>query len=139
MFNAGIFTPRKAIDTFDDDVFLSATDDLYNNLYGTIICLKEFTKYWMTRADPNGTYSIVMLSSILGHKASTGNLLLYSTSKHAINGLIQLAALEYAGTSPRIRVNGVAPGYTDTFMVRNYAVPRRENECIKEDNPVWVK
>lgn len=40
-------------------------------------------------------------------------------SKHGVNGLVKSAALEFRNTKPKIRINAVAPGLVNTFMLRN--------------------
>lgn len=62
-----------------------------------------------------GGGSIVNISSQAGLRG-VPNLSAYSAAKHAVVGLTRGAALEVAGEN--IRVNAVAPGPTDTSMMR---------------------
>jgi NAD(P)-dependent dehydrogenase (short-subunit alcohol dehydrogenase family) len=62
-----------------------------------------------------GGGSIVNVSSQAGLRG-VPNLSAYSASKHAVIGLTRGASLEVAGDG--IRVNAVAPGPTDTAMMR---------------------
>lgn len=101
-----------------EDTLKGERDPMLTNLYGGLICVNSITKYWTQYGNPNSTYSIVMLSSFYGFRGSPQNHL-YVASKHGINGLVKSVALEYASTSPKIRINAVAPGLTNTFMVRN--------------------
>ena len=111
---------------------------MFTNLYGGIICVKSITNYWTQYGNPNSTYSIVMLSSFYGFRGSAQNHL-YAASKHGINGLVKSVALEYATASPKIRINAIAPGLTNTYMVRNSIKPDYDSEeAIREDDPRWL-
>lgn len=55
---------------------------------------------------------IVLTSSVASYMTSGGGVL-YTASKHAVNGLIAQLAYELA---PHVRVNGVAPGVARTIM-----------------------
>jgi len=70
-------------------------------------------KHIMPRMSENGG-SIVITSSIAGLKGTPG-LSAYSTSKHAVVGLMRTAALE--GAPNKIRVNSVHPGPIHTRMI----------------------
>src|SRR5580658_827228 len=73
------------------------------NVLGTMLSLKHELRVMR----PQGSGSIVNLSSIAGHKALPGAPL-YIASKHAVEGLTRAAALEAAAFG--VRVNAVAPG-----------------------------
>jgi NAD(P)-dependent dehydrogenase (short-subunit alcohol dehydrogenase family) len=62
--------------------------------------------------------SLVVTSSVSGTLADSG-MGLYCASKAALDMLIRVAAKEWA---PKLRVNGVAPGVTDTPMLRGAPV-----------------
>ena len=57
--------------------------------------------------------AILAVSSMYGHFSRKGRLA-YSTSKHALNGMIKTLALELGPYN--VRVNGVSPGFVDTVM-----------------------
>jgi NAD(P)-dependent dehydrogenase (short-subunit alcohol dehydrogenase family) len=75
-------------------------------------------KYEIRQMQKQGTGgSIINNSSIYGSRGSfmSSN---YVASKHAVEGYTKSAALEVA--AHKIRVNAVAPGYTDTAMIRQH-------------------
>jgi NAD(P)-dependent dehydrogenase (short-subunit alcohol dehydrogenase family) len=84
------------------------------NVLGTMLSLKHELRVMR----PQGSGSIVNLSSIVGHKALPGAPL-YVASKHAIEGLTKAAALEAAEFG--VRVNAVAPGPIETGMLDRFA------------------
>jgi NAD(P)-dependent dehydrogenase (short-subunit alcohol dehydrogenase family) len=84
------------------------------NVLGTLLSLKHELRVMQ----PQGSGSIVNLSSIVGHKALPGAPL-YVASKHAVEGLTRAAALE--GAVFGVRVNAVAPGPIETGMLDRFA------------------
>jgi len=66
---------------------------------------------------PQGSGSIINLSSTMGHRGAPGAAL-YIASKHAVEGLTKAAALEAAPYG--VRVNAVAPGPVDTDMLTRF-------------------
>jgi NAD(P)-dependent dehydrogenase (short-subunit alcohol dehydrogenase family) len=66
---------------------------------------------------PRGAGAIVFTSSLAGLAANTGDVG-YVSSKHAIIGLTKALAAEWALYG--LRVNCVAPGLTDSLMMRNH-------------------
>ncbi len=78
------------------------------NLNGTYHCLRQELRMMVAQG---GTGSIVNTSSCAGVVPIAGQVA-YVASKHAINAMSQVAALEYAKTADGgcIRVNAVAPG-----------------------------
>jgi NAD(P)-dependent dehydrogenase (short-subunit alcohol dehydrogenase family) len=64
-----------------------------------------------------GRGSIINVSSAYGHEGAAGASV-YVGSKHAVEGITKSVALEIATSG--IRVNGVAPGPTDTGMLTRF-------------------
>src|SRR6202022_2461348 len=64
-----------------------------------------------------GSGSIINISSTYGHEGAAGASV-YVGSKHAVEGITKSVALEIAKSG--IRVNGVAPGPTDTGMLDRF-------------------
>lgn len=55
---------------------------------------------------------VVVTGSFASYRSSGGGVL-YTSAKHAVNGLVIQLAYELA---PKVRINGVAPGVARTFM-----------------------
>src|SRR5207244_7364800 len=83
------------------------------NVLGTLLSMKHEMRVMLAQ----GSGSIVNISSTYGHTGAAGASL-YSASKHAIEGLTKSAALEAAPSGGR--VNMVAPGPTDTGMLKRF-------------------
>src|SRR5258705_8582148 len=83
------------------------------NVLGVIVSLKHEVR--VMQGQGNG--SIINISSTYGHKGMPGASL-YAGSKHAVEGITKSVALEVAKSG--IRVNGVAPGPTDTGMLTRF-------------------
>jgi NAD(P)-dependent dehydrogenase (short-subunit alcohol dehydrogenase family) len=83
------------------------------NVLGTVLSLKHELRAMQTQRRG----SIINISSTMGHKAAPGASI-YIASKHAVEGLTKAAALE--GADFGIRVNAVAPGPTETGMLKRF-------------------
>src|SRR5579862_1867821 len=83
------------------------------NVLGTLLSMKHELPAML----PQGSGSIVNVSSTYGHRGAAGASI-YVASKHAVEGLTKSAALEVAGKG--VRVNAVAPGPIETAMLNRF-------------------
>ncbi|MDB5568255.1 MAG: transporter [Tardiphaga sp.] len=83
------------------------------NVLGTILSMKHEMRVMLAQ----GSGSIVNLSSTMGQRGAP-NASLYTASKHAVEGLTKVAALEGAASS--VRVNAIAPGPVETAMLNRF-------------------
>ena len=83
------------------------------NVLGVILSMKHELRVMQGQ----GGGSIVNISSTYGHEGAAGASI-YVGSKHAVEGITKSVALEVAKSG--IRVNGVAPGPTDTGMLTRF-------------------
>jgi len=90
---------------------VAATFD--TNVLGVILSMKHEVRVMQGQ----GSGSIVNISSTYGHEGAAGASV-YVGSKHAVEGITKSVALEIADSG--IRVNGVAPGPTDTGMLTRF-------------------
>jgi NAD(P)-dependent dehydrogenase (short-subunit alcohol dehydrogenase family) len=84
------------------------------NVLGVILSMKHEVRVMQEQ----GSGSIVNISSTYGHEGAAGASV-YVGSKHAVEGITKSVALEMAESG--VRVNGVAPGPTDTGMLTRFA------------------
>ncbi|MDE5538948.1 MAG: 3-oxoacyl-ACP reductase FabG [Bacilli bacterium] len=105
--NAGISSSTKLEDFTEEEY-----DNITNlNIKGVFVCSKEALPYLKeTKGVIVNTSSMV---SIYGQPAGV----MYPASKFAVNGMTKSLARELAPMG--IRVNAVAPGITETDMVKN--------------------
>ena len=94
------------------------------NVLGTVLSLKHELRVM----GPQGEGSIINLSSTMGSRGAPGASM-YVASKHAVEGLTKVAALE--GVPNGVRVNAVAPGPIDTGMLDRFTgTPERKAGLI---------
>jgi NAD(P)-dependent dehydrogenase (short-subunit alcohol dehydrogenase family) len=83
------------------------------NVLGTLLSMK----HEMRVMQPQGSGSIVNLSSTMGQRGAVGASM-YTASKHAVEGMTKSAALE--GAAFGVRVNAVAPGPVETELLGRF-------------------
>lgn len=108
--NAGISGPgKKFLDNSIEQIDLVLDINLRGALYGLYYVLPVMIK--------NGGGSIVNTSSTAGLVGQDG-VVSYSATKHGIVGITKSLAAEYAAQG--IQINAIAPGSTETPMVKQY-------------------
>jgi NAD(P)-dependent dehydrogenase (short-subunit alcohol dehydrogenase family) len=107
--NAG----REGTGPITEQTAQSYADIFDTNVLGVLLSLKHELRVMQ----PQGSGSIINLSSTVGHRGAPGAAV-YTASKHAVEGLTKSAALEAAPFG--VRVNAVAPGPTDTEMLTRF-------------------
>jgi NAD(P)-dependent dehydrogenase (short-subunit alcohol dehydrogenase family) len=96
------------------------------NVLGVILSMKQEVRVMQQQ----GSGSIVNISSTYGHEGAAGASV-YVGSKHAVEGITKSVALELAESG--IRVNGVAPGPTDTGMLTRFTrTPENKADLVTE-------
>src|SRR5712675_1333424 len=91
----------------------SFADTFDTNVLGTVLGLKHELRVMI----PQGHGSIINVSSTYGRRGAA-NASIYVGSKHAVEGITKSVALEVATTG--VRVNVVAPGTTETGMLKRF-------------------
>lgn len=109
--NAGTDGQQALLTEHSPETYAATFD---TNVLGTILSLK----YELRVMIPQGSGSIVNLSSTMGSRGAAGASM-YVASKHAVEGLTKSAALEAAPHG--VRVNAIAPGPIDTELLSHFA------------------
>ncbi|MEM9444035.1 MAG: SDR family oxidoreductase [Verrucomicrobiota bacterium] len=100
------------------------------NVWGVLASMK----YQIPVMLENGGGSIINVSSVAG-KVGIAGVSIYVASKHAVEGLTKVAALEYAKEG--LRVNAIAPGLIDTDMADRFAGKEGEQrEYMNSFHPI---
>jgi NAD(P)-dependent dehydrogenase (short-subunit alcohol dehydrogenase family) len=112
--NAGMFAYKKGLADFDED------------LIDQVISVNEKGMYFCTKViqDKLKIGSIINISSTVAHVGGSDPI--YSGTKAAVLGFTKSMAKNLA---PNVRVNAVAPGATNTDMMRNYN-PERIKQLV---------
>jgi NAD(P)-dependent dehydrogenase (short-subunit alcohol dehydrogenase family) len=105
--NAGIFGQHAHIEDCPID---SLNQVLQVNVTGVVISMKHAIPYMIS----GGGGAIVITSSVGAIVGNPGSIA-YTASKHALTGVMKVAAVELA--PHKIRVNTVNPGLVDTPMI----------------------
>lgn len=111
--NAGILIFGAVTDT----TFADWRRVMAVNLDGVFLCSKAVIPHMRAR----GGGSIINMSSSTGAHDGNGNAAAYVTSKGGVTLLTRCMAIDHA--ADHIRVNAIAPGPTDTPMLRRIMSP----------------
>ena len=109
---------------------LTKNEDLNNVFQTNFFSLLSFTQLISRVMGRNKSGSIVNISSSTSFSADKGTLA-YGASKAALNYATKVLSKELA--SQGIRVNAVAPGVTDTYMLKNMN-PTAINEQLESSS-----
>jgi len=135
--NAGIVGATGALND-TAKYFGGPQDPIHNNLQGTIICLDlEIDLFKRMKKDA----AIVNLASVNGMRAAPGAPM-YPTSKFGILGLTRSVGTQYARGTPTIRINAIAPGFTNTSLVWQQVKALQGKQVFEEpyitpDSQLW--
>lgn len=99
------------------------------NVLGVILSMKHEVRAMQEQ----GSGSIINISSTYGHEGAAGAAV-YVGSKHAVEGITKSVALEIAKSG--IRVNGVAPGPTDTGMLTRFTGTPENKAALATEVPL---
>ncbi len=114
-----------SIDTLYEDKTVNNFKKILDvNLIGTFLVTKYVGEYMLKQG--NGV--ITNIASTNGIDTNYPMGLDYDASKAAVISLTHNQAIQYA---PYIRVNSLAPGWTETDMNKDMDISFKENECKK--------
>jgi NAD(P)-dependent dehydrogenase (short-subunit alcohol dehydrogenase family) len=99
------------------------------NVLGTLLSMKHELRVMQ----PQGSGSIINLSSTYGHEGGAGASV-YVGSKHAVEGMTKSAALEAASSG--VRINAVAPGPTETGMLNRFTGTAERKAALLKTVPL---
>jgi NAD(P)-dependent dehydrogenase (short-subunit alcohol dehydrogenase family) len=123
VINAGTEGRPSPITDQTADTYAETFD---TNVLGVILSMKHEVRVMQAQ----GSGSIINISSTYGHEGAAGASV-YVGSKHAVEGITKSVALEIARSG--IRVNGVAPGPTDTGMLTRFTgTPENKAALVTE-------
>ena len=125
--NAGVSDAGMMFSNFPEEALSDAFDEQFavnvkGYLLGAKAALRELEK----------TEGCMVFTASVASFGSGGGGVLYTASKHAVLGLIRQLASEL---TPKIRVNGVAPGGTKTGLYGLFSMGR--GEVSHQDEPGW--
>ena len=102
-----------AVGPITDQTAESFAATFETNVLGVVLSMKHEVRAMQAQ----GSGSIINVSSTYGHEGAA-YASIYVGAKHAVEGITKSVALETAKSG--IRVNGVAPGPTDTGMLTRF-------------------
>lgn len=118
--NAGISRSNRL-----HEIPVAEWDDIHaTNVRGVFLCLRAQLREMQSAG--GGQILVTASANIAGSRHGLAG---YNSSKRALAGLVQTAALEYADQG--IRVNAICPGVVDTEMVR------RQSGMLDMPEAVW--
>jgi 3-oxoacyl-[acyl-carrier protein] reductase len=99
--------------------FLEASDEHWLEIYHTnVLGIVNFCQAVLPRMQQKSGGRVVNIASIRGHEvAASSRIMAYSASKAAVINLTAALAKEFA---PKIAVNAVSPGFTQTDITENW-------------------
>jgi NAD(P)-dependent dehydrogenase (short-subunit alcohol dehydrogenase family) len=104
--NAGLLPPPVPAINFDDAQWQEV---LAVNVTGVMNCTREVTRRMVER---NSSGAVVNIASVAAFRATSPGMIAYTTSKHAVNALTKMFALELGPHG--IRVLDIAPSMVET-------------------------
>jgi len=123
--NAGIFDDAVHLVDLEPEELETGFEELYRvNVLGYMFGAKAALPELLETGG-----SMVFTASYSSFYPATGGIL-YTPAKHAIAGIIRQLAYELA---PKIRVNGVAPGYSPTNLAGVDALGQEESSAVPEE------
>jgi len=114
-------------------------DCVRTNLFGVAHCLLAELNLWREQGRGGAIVNTASVDGIHGESEAP----LYCTSKHGVIGLTKAVAVEMDQYQPPIRINAIAPGFTDTSIVwqqcKYIANGQQswEGDFITHDHPLW--
>jgi len=114
-------------------------DCIRTNIFGTAQTLAAEVQLWKKQGRGGVAVNTASVDGLHGSDLAT----MYCTSKHAVIGLTKSVAMELADYKPAIRVNAIAPGFTDTSLVWQQVKflanhqQSWEGDYITHDHPLW--
>lgn len=112
-----------------DQTAESYAETFDTNVLGTVLSLKHELRVMV----PRGHGSIINISSTYGRRGA-GYASIYVGSKHAVEGITKSVALEVATTG--VRVNVIAPGTTETGMLKRFTGTEENYDGLVSTVPV---
>ncbi|QEU60964.1 hypothetical protein KDRO_D06610 [Kluyveromyces lactis] len=127
--NAGITGPHQTgIEDYDINSWRQVID---TNINGTFYTLKYALPLMENSSSPDSEATVVNISAVNGLVGIPG-ISPYTATKHAVIGITQSVALEFAERN--VRVNAVAPGYVSTPKIQ--ALPEETQQWMSSQHPM---